>query len=101
MITEKESNIDVQLVENPQSNRLTLEKPQKVKFRLTNMTPNYMKLQFKVIEANQGDIMICGCYPQISSKIEGHKSFDFELELLPRTCGVAKISGLKITDTIA
>ena len=72
-----------------------------VTFRLHNMTKNYMKLQLSVNEVNQGDILICGCYPQISSKIEGFRSFDFQLELLPRTCGVAGISGLRIYDSIS
>ena len=93
-------DIDVQL-DKTSSNLLTMEKPQKVKFRLTNMTKQVMKLQLKVLEAYQGDILICGCYPQISGKIDRAKDFEFELELLPRTCGVAGISGLRIYDTVS
>ena len=83
------------------SKLLTMEKPQKVKFRLTNMTKQMMKLQLKVLDAYQSDILICGAHPQISGKIERAKDFEFELELLPRTCGVAGISGLRIYDTVS
>jgi hypothetical protein len=38
---EAKKDLEVQLVDNV---RLTLEKPQLVKFRLDNMTKNYMKL---------------------------------------------------------
>ena len=46
-------------------------------------------------------MLICGCYPQIPGKIEGLKSIDFELELLPLVTGVGSIQGLCILDTIS
>ena len=70
-----------------------------VTFRLHNMTQNHMKLQLSISEVYQGDILICGCYPQIPGTIEGYKSFDFQLELLPLKCGVGSISGLRIRDS--
>ena len=50
---------------------------------------------------HQGEVLICGCYPQIPGKIEGLKSIDFELELLPLMSGVGSISGLRILDMIS
>lgn len=46
-------------------------------------------------------MLICGCYPQIPGKIEGLKSIEFELELLPLVCGVGSVSGLRILDMIS
>ena len=96
----KSREIEIELVE-PQ--RLTLEKPQKVQFRFHNLTKNYMRLQLLVNQDRdkQGDVLICGCYPQIPGKIEGLKSIEFELELLPMVCGVGSVSGLRILDMIS
>lgn len=62
-----------------------------------------MRLQLSILPdlQNTNEILICGCYPQIPGKIEGLKSIEFELELLPLTCGVGGISGLCIHDTIS
>ncbi len=62
-----------------------------------------MRLQLSVNNDRDypNEIMICGCYPQIPGKIEGQKSIDFELELLPLVCGVGGISGLRILDMIS
>lgn len=57
-----------------------------------------MKLQLQIIEKIQGDILICGCYPQILGKLEAFTSIDFQLEVFPITCGVASLSGLRIID---
>ena len=61
-----------------------------------------MRLQLSVNQdREQGDVLICGCYPQIPGKIEGLKSIEFELELLPLICGVGGIQGLRILDMIS
>ena len=82
---------------------MILETPQKVQFRLHNLTKNYMRLQLSVNQDrdHQAEILICGCYPQIPGKIEGLKSIEFELELLPLACGVGGVSGLRILDMIS
>ena len=62
-----------------------------------------MRLQLSVNQDrdHQTEILICGCYPQIPGKIEGLKSIEFELELLPLACGVGGVSGLRILDMIS
>lgn len=96
----KGKDIQVDLVEQT---RLTLETPQRVKFRLNNLTKNYMRLQLSVNQESQqlSDIVICGCYPQIPGKLEGNARIEFELELFPVKCGVGGIQGLRIRDTIS
>ena len=42
--SDSKKDIEVQLADKQSSNRLTLEKPQMVTFRLHNMTKNFMKL---------------------------------------------------------
>ena len=58
----KSKEIEIELVEPA---KLVLEKPQKIKFKLHNLTKNYMRLQLSIVQdsSKQGDVLICGCYP--------------------------------------
>ena len=52
--------IDLDVIASAEDQRLKLEEPKNVKFRLHNLSPNPMRISLSVKEKEVGDLLICG-----------------------------------------
>ena len=52
--------IDLDVIATPEEQRLRLEEPKTVRFRLHNLSPSPMQILLSVKEREVGDLLICG-----------------------------------------
>ena len=95
------SEIDLDVIASPEEQRLRLEEPKTIKFRLHNLSNAPMKIVLSVKEKEVGDLLICGISKYSLGKLEPQTATEFGLDLFPKSCGVHPVSGLLIKDQLS
>ncbi|UJR38297.1 hypothetical protein I4U23_030967 [Adineta vaga] len=77
-----------------------VEEAQKCSIRILNCTqrPMDLALTFDSSFSKREQFLWIGIISKQLGRLEAHHTYDIELELVPLTCGLKKIGGLKLTD---
>lgn len=76
---------------------LKCEQPQKVKFRLQNVSDKQITLQVQLGEGLYShECLITECEPAYLGNIDPNKWTEFTLHLFPKKCGIVNLSGIVI-----
>lgn len=80
---------------------LKMEQSQLITFRLYNLSDKPMNLKIELKEGTDSkECLITDVEPSVLGQIDPMKFCDFSLQLFPKICGVAKLSGLFISDSL-
>ncbi|CAF0839377.1 unnamed protein product [Adineta steineri] len=79
-----------------------IEDAQKFSIRILNCTQRTMdlSLNFDSSFSKREQFLWIGIVSKQLGKLEAHHMYDIELELVPLTCGLKRIGGLKLTDLL-